>query len=247
MDVLITEATYGEPEYVFPDHQTVAAEIRAWLTETDGPVLLLGYALGRAQKLQLLAAEAGRTVYTPDGVLRVNEPIAAHLDVEFPVEAYGDETDLTSEDALVLPMTSGRIDWIQDLAADAGAAVAGFSGWAIDSSFKFRGDYDATFPLSDHCDFEELCSTVEAANPERSTPNTAPATPLPTISRARATTLRQSNRTRPHSESSEHRSAERTSPLSSTVSFSSSLSVLKITLARNGSLLSMDSDSSSGT
>jgi putative mRNA 3-end processing factor len=167
VDVLITEATYGEPEYVFPDHQTVATEIRAWLTETDGPVLLLGYALGRAQKLQLLAAEAGRTVYTTDGVLRVNEPIAAHLDVEFPVEAYGDETDLTSEDALVLPMTSGRIDWIQDLAAEAGAVVAGFSGWAIDSSFKFRGDYDVTFPLSDHCDFAELRSMVAAVEPEQ--------------------------------------------------------------------------------
>lgn len=167
VDVLITEATYGEPEYVFPDHSEVASEIVDWLADTDQPVILLGYALGRAQKLQLLADRAGRTVYTTDAVKRVNEPIEAALDVDFPARSFADDVDLTAEDALVLPMTSGRLDWIQNLADTADAPVTGFSGWAIDSSFKFRGDYDVTFPLSDHCDFSELCALVEAADPDQ--------------------------------------------------------------------------------
>ena len=166
-DVLIVEATYGEPAYKFPPHERVRAEIGAWLRETERPVILLGYAFGRAQKLQLLADRAGRDrVLTTEGVLRINEPIEAALGVEFPAELF-DDTELGPGDALVLPMTSGRIDWIDRLASEADALTAGFSGWAVDDSFKFRGDFDATFPLSDHCDFAELVELVEAVDPDR--------------------------------------------------------------------------------
>lgn len=167
-DVLITEATYGEPGYVFPEHDTLMDDIRTWLQDTDDPVLLMGYAFGRAQKLQLLANRSDRDrVFTTDAVIRVNEAIEAHLDVTFDVQRYEDETTLQSGDALILPMTSGRINWIDQLAEDTGAVKAGFSGWAIDRSFKFRGDYDVTFPLSDHCDFEELLDVVATVDPDQ--------------------------------------------------------------------------------
>ena len=167
-DVLVVEATYGEPGYVFPDHAVLADEIRTWLAETTEPVLLLGYALGRAQKLQLLAQAADRNrILTTDAVRRVNEAIEAHRNVRFDAAPYESDTELVAGDVLVLPMTSGRIDWVDRLADDAGAVKAGFSGWAVDSSFRFRGDYDVTFPLSDHCDFEELLALVETVDPER--------------------------------------------------------------------------------
>ena len=44
--------------------------------------------------------------------------------------------------------------------------TAGFSGWAIEESFKYRGDYDETFVLSDYSDFSELTVTVETLDPE---------------------------------------------------------------------------------
>jgi putative mRNA 3-end processing factor len=167
-DVLIVEATYGEPDYVFPDHAALAEEIRTWLAETTEPVILFGYALGRAQKLQLLARAADRDrVLASDAVRRVNDAIETHRDVTFDAEPFGSDTDLTTGDALVLPMTSGRIDWVDRLAGETGAIKAGFSGWAVQAAFKFRGDYDVTFPLSDHCDFEELLSLVEAVDPDR--------------------------------------------------------------------------------
>ncbi len=167
-DVLVVEATYGDPAYVFPDHDTVAAEIRSWLASTAAPVLLLGYALGRAQKLQLLADRAGRDrIFTTDAVRRVNEVVETHRDVRFDVRPYEDDTTLADGDAFVVPMTSGRINWISSLAESAGAVTAGFSGWAIEESFKFRGDFDETFPLSDHCDFTELLDLVDAVDPDR--------------------------------------------------------------------------------
>ena len=166
-DVLITEATYGEPEYTFPSHDVVAEEIRAWLNDIERPALMFGYALGRAQKLQLLAQQSDLDrVLITDAVRRVNRSIEDHLDVVFDVEMYGGDKTLEPGDALVLPMSTARFDWIDDLCADTDAIKAGFSGWAINSSFKFRGDYDVTFPLSDHCDFAELCSVVERADPD---------------------------------------------------------------------------------
>jgi putative mRNA 3-end processing factor len=167
-DVLVVESTYGEPEYVFPDHETVAGEIRTWLAETADPVILFGYALGRAQKLQLLAEEAGRDrLFTTDAVFRVNEAVESHLGVSFASDPYTSDVELRAGDALVLPMTTARIDWIASLADESGAVKAGFSGWAVDDAFRFRGDYDVTFPLSDHCDFEELVELVDAVDPER--------------------------------------------------------------------------------
>ncbi|SDG28162.1 MBL fold metallo-hydrolase [Halorientalis regularis] len=166
-DVLVIEATYGEPEYTFPSHDDIADDIHTWLRETPEPVILLGYALGRAQKLQLLAAEADRErVFTTPAVERVNEVIETHRDVTFDVDHYGEDTSLREGDALVLPMTSGRIDWVDRLATEAGAVKAGFSGWAVDQSFKFQGDYDVTFPLSDHCDFAELLDVADTVGPE---------------------------------------------------------------------------------
>jgi len=165
-DVLVVETTYGDPAYEFPDHDVVAGEIREWLAETEEPVVLFGYALGRAQKLQLLAADERERVFTTDAVERVNDVVEAYLDVSFESESYGRDVDLEPGDALVLPLTSARIDWVDALVDDAGAVKAGFSGWAVEDSFKFRGDYDVTFPLSDHCDFPELVGLVESVDPD---------------------------------------------------------------------------------
>ncbi|MFB6167910.1 MAG: mRNA 3'-end processing factor [Halobellus sp.] len=166
VDVLVTEATYGDPGYAFPPHDEVVADALAWLDETDAPVLLFGYALGRAQTLQRLAARAGRRVLTTDAVLRVNDPITTHLDVAFDADEY-DSHDLGPTDALVLPLTSARAGWIDRLRDATGALAAGFSGWAVDDSFRFRGNYDVTFPLSDHADFPALVSMVDALDPDR--------------------------------------------------------------------------------
>jgi putative mRNA 3-end processing factor len=168
VDVLVTEATYGDPAYAFPPHDDVVADVLAWLDGTDAPVLLFGYALGRAQTLQRLAARAGRRVRTTEAVLRVNDPVADHLDVTFDAVASGGAPDdLASTDALVLPLTSARADWIDRLRDETGAVAAGFSGWAVEESFRYRGGFDATFPLSDHCDHEELLALVDAVDPDR--------------------------------------------------------------------------------
>ncbi|MFW5965507.1 MAG: MBL fold metallo-hydrolase RNA specificity domain-containing protein [Halodesulfurarchaeum sp.] len=165
--VLVIESTYGEPAYRFPPQAAVEAEIIDWLEDTmDRPVILLGYALGRAQELIELAERAGRAQirYTP-AIDAINEVIAEDRGRPFPGGPRR-EFQPGAGDALILPAQTGSLSFLEELRED-GAELAGFSGWAIDSGYRFARDLDVAFPLSDHCDFEELLSVVEAVSPEQ--------------------------------------------------------------------------------
>lgn len=166
-DVLVVEATYGRPEYVFPDQDELERRIVEWLNDTvDRPVLLFGYALGRAQKLQRLVARSDRSrLLVSDAIADLNAVIETHLDVTFGARRYED-FDLDPGDVVVLPSGSARLDYVDRVTRETGALTAGFSGWALDDSFRYRGGYDEAFVLSDHADFEELCRIVDAVDPE---------------------------------------------------------------------------------
>ncbi|WP_313695201.1 mRNA 3'-end processing factor [Halorarum halobium] len=181
VDVLVVEATYGSPEYVLPPQAEVEREIHDWLADTmDRPVLLFGYSLGRAQKLQVLAAESDRErVFVTESVARITDALAPHVDATFDAAVWDADAasggsgpagsspaGLGPGDALVLPRGRATRSLAERLRTERGALAAGFSGWAIDDSFRYRGNYDATFALSDHCDFPELCALVEVADPD---------------------------------------------------------------------------------
>jgi putative mRNA 3-end processing factor len=168
-DVLVIESTYGEPTYAFAPQADLEADIRTALAERgdERPLLLFGYSLGRAQKLQFLAGDAGLDVYATRAIRRVNDVIEAHRDVTFPAEPYTDETPLEPGTALVVPSQASRANWVEGVVEETGAAKLGFSGWAVDSSFRFRGGYDEPFVLSDHADFAELVEIVERVDPDR--------------------------------------------------------------------------------
>ncbi|MDG5818251.1 mRNA 3'-end processing factor [Natronococcus sp. A-GB7] len=167
-DVLVIEATYGEPGYVLPPQETVEAEIVDWLDDAaDRPVLLFGYTLGRAQELQLLVNRSSRDrLFVTQATERINAVAEEHYDVDFDARRYRDETELGAGDALILPSQTSTLSFVDALVRDADAIKAGFSGWAINDSFQYRGDYDVTFPLSDHCDFTELVDVVRGVDPD---------------------------------------------------------------------------------
>ncbi|MEF8757039.1 MAG: MBL fold metallo-hydrolase RNA specificity domain-containing protein [Halobacteriales archaeon] len=175
VDVLILETTYGTPDYRLPPTGEVLDEIHDWLADTRGRIAVMyGYSLGRAQKLQRIAADADRgRVFVTDTVADVNAVIEAHLDVTFDVERFGDGTGATDEsdpqpgDVLVAPAGAARGSAVGGLLDREHVVTAGFSGWAIDRSFRFRRGYDAGFPLSDHADFDELVEIVRSVDPER--------------------------------------------------------------------------------
>lgn len=167
-DVLIIETTYGSPAYRFPPQAELRAEIIEWLDETrDRVAVLHGYVLGRAQKLQWLAREADRDrILVSPEIAVMNEVIEAHLDVEFGATVVTEEPTLRAGDAVVVP--NGGVDGIlRGCRVEAPVVQAGFSGWAVAPWFRNRGSLDAAFPLSDHCDFDELVQVVRAVDPDK--------------------------------------------------------------------------------
>ncbi|WP_440005478.1 mRNA cleavage and polyadenylation specificity factor-like protein [Halomicrococcus sp. SG-WS-1] len=165
-DVLVMETTYGDPAYRFPEQSALEGEIRDWLSDHDEPLFLFGYSLGRAQKLQKLARQAtNRPLVASDAIREVDDAIEAATGVTFDADPF-DASDLAGDEIVFLPSNQARSDWVDDLVERVGGLKVGFSGWAVDESFRYRGGYDRTFPLSDHCDFDELLAVVEAVDPE---------------------------------------------------------------------------------
>ncbi|WP_254612530.1 mRNA cleavage and polyadenylation specificity factor-like protein [Haloterrigena gelatinilytica] len=193
-DVLVMETTYGLPKYRFPSQEELEAEIADWIRDADDrPLFCFGYSLGRAQKLQWIAREAlagpraadggtrtdvdettatdcddlEREILVSDSIRDVNRAIETAMDgrLAFPGRPYDSLRGL-SDEIVILPTNQARADWVEAAVEREGALKAGFSGWAVDDSFLYRGNYDVTFPLTDHCDFDELLETVRAIDPE---------------------------------------------------------------------------------
>ena len=169
IDVLITESTYGKPEYVFDEQDILEQRIVDWLNETDDtPVILFGYTLGRAQELELLVKQSERDrLFVTEATEKINNVIGTAHSIDFGAERYGRDVTIGAGDALILPAQTNKLSFVDHIVRETGAMKAGFSGWAIEDSFKYRGDYDETFVLSDHSDFSELIATVETLEPKR--------------------------------------------------------------------------------
>ncbi|WP_265107788.1 mRNA cleavage and polyadenylation specificity factor-like protein [Halosolutus halophilus] len=166
-DVLVIETTYGSPEYRFPAQSDLESAIADWLRDAaDRPLFLFGYSLGRAQKLQWIAQNAtDREILVSDTIHEVTRAIESATELAFAGQPYDSLRGLTDE-IVILPSNQARSDWVETVVDREDGLKAGFSGWAVDDSFRYRGGYDVTFPLTDHCDFDELVATVREIDPE---------------------------------------------------------------------------------
>ena len=163
-DVLVIESTYGRPHFLFPDHREMVEQIARWcdtvLAEGVTPVLLC-HAIGKAQEMMLALAPYGIRFALEERCL---PGTAAYREAG---EAIPDYIELVPGQDY-----SGRVV----IAPPAGKAVirrlhryrcALVSGWAQDREFRAIFGADVAFPLSDHCDFEELLEVVERVGAEQ--------------------------------------------------------------------------------
>ncbi|MGC8556027.1 MAG: hypothetical protein ACP5NG_03350, partial [Conexivisphaera sp.] len=153
---LITESTYGRPEYRFPAHGELVDGLRRFLAEQYNqgrPAILIGYPLGKSQILQhavrgwrplisFESVEAYSRVYRELGV-DLPEPDAV---VRRPEDLLG-----LRGPATVIAPSSMRGSLVR-IADRLGAGAAWFSGWAL----RFRVPGARGFALSDHADHGEL-------------------------------------------------------------------------------------------
>lgn len=168
-DTLVIESTYGVPAYSFPEQKKVESQITDWIQDTDKPLFLFGYSLGKAQKIQHIVQNATeRPIIAHGSVKNMNDTVEEVTDLEFRAKPYGENKKLMEENGIFIGPTSfAKKDALNKLVEKVGGVKAGFSGWAADGSYQYRGGYDKTFPLSDHADFEDLVETVKQVDPEK--------------------------------------------------------------------------------
>jgi len=168
-DKLVIESTYGIPAYTLPEQKKVVKQITDWIKDNQSNLFLFGYSLGRAQKIQYIVQEAtDRPIIAHGAIIKMNKIIEKHTDLEFRAKPYKENKDLLEEGAIMIaPSRSSKADYINKLVHNHEGVKAGFSGWAAHDAFTHRGGYDETFPLSDHCGFEDLVKLVKQVDPEK--------------------------------------------------------------------------------
>ncbi len=154
-DVLVIEATYGHPKYVFPDTEELmfqAYEAIESFKRSGKQVLIHTYSLGKAQILLM-------------------SPIAELIDGIHPqIHTYNrlfSKEDFTPPDipAKSTLDNSGVFLIPRKPAKNNRTNVVNvfFTGWALNS---FHGK-NLSFPLSDHADYYGLLEIVKKTDPER--------------------------------------------------------------------------------
>ncbi|MDE1764716.1 MAG: exonuclease [Thaumarchaeota archaeon] len=169
---LITECTFGMPEYVFPKIDDTVKRVNEIISDSYSrgrPVILLGYELGKAQILSYLFSHW--QPYYHDSVKKVND-VYRNFGIVLPDSLGHSEAEssglLNKKPWLMIaPNLSGKNAFVQNMKSKYGAITIGFSGWAQSSRFAFARQHDYSIPLSDHCDYNELLQLVKVCSPEK--------------------------------------------------------------------------------
>ncbi|MHA1136229.1 MAG: MBL fold metallo-hydrolase [Candidatus Thorarchaeota archaeon] len=171
-DVLITEATYGKPEWIFPERQGVYANILDKATEIldNGRIPLFNaYSLGKAQEaIALLQSGGFRIVSGNTSIDKVCSVYNNHgVDLRHYTLSAPGVSDILEEGAVVV--SSSIRHTLHNIRKGIGNETAknledkmerySLSGWTL-GKFRERG-----FPLSAHTDFNGLVDFTKAVNP----------------------------------------------------------------------------------
>jgi putative mRNA 3-end processing factor len=165
----VTESTFGLPIYRWPRPETVFAEIHSWWRSNQmagRATLLLGYALGKTQRLLAGLDPTVGPILTHGAVERMTElyrsaavllPPTRHVTA---VEARADRLG-----ALVLaPPSADATPWARRL----GQYSSGFaSGWMAVRGARRRRSVDRGFAISDHVDWPSLMDAIAATGADR--------------------------------------------------------------------------------
>ncbi|RDE12338.1 MAG: hypothetical protein C4K47_08335 [Candidatus Thorarchaeota archaeon] len=171
-DVLVTEATYGSPEWVFPERAKVHSMIlEAARRELDRGMIPLfkAYSLGKAQEAIAVLEEGGFEVLTGNRVIdEVSKVYASHGTrlTYTPIERARQAGVLERDYAIVSSSVSNTFASLARILGEQTAneirnmtSSFNLSGWAL------RELNNSGFPLSAHSDFPGLMDFVQAVNP----------------------------------------------------------------------------------
>ncbi|MFQ6127866.1 MAG: MBL fold metallo-hydrolase RNA specificity domain-containing protein [Thermoplasmata archaeon] len=171
-DILVVEATYGKPGFVFEPKSEVIEDILSWVeTQLEsGPVAMSGYEFGKAQEIIGLMNQIDADVITTDPIADIADvyrnhgiPLKYRRYSEVSEEEKGSPHVFVVAKSMLKRPTSPEIEFLRKL----GGKTCYASGWCAIYNFERSYDIDAQFPLSDHGDFTSLISFIEDCSPKR--------------------------------------------------------------------------------
>ncbi len=168
-DVFVSETTFGQPHFVWPDTAAVVGNIVRWWhinRERGRNSVLFCYALGKAQRvLAEMLRHTGEPVHVHGEVGTLVEVYrSAGIDMvpTIPVTATS-AAELRGALVMATP-TMSRSSWLRRLGA---GSTAFCSGWMLLEGESQRRGYDMGFVVSDHADWPALVSTCQDSGAPR--------------------------------------------------------------------------------
>ena len=164
-DTLIIESTYGRPEYRFPPEEQVLdqcfATLKSWLEAGYTPVVV-AHRTGKAQELLHHLLNAGFDIALEASTWDITQRYQ-EAGMTFPSEYR--RLDNGTRDGEVVLRPPGRKKAVEGESLR--SRTMALTGWAVDPSLRYRSGAATTLPFSDHADFDDLVSYVEAVKPKR--------------------------------------------------------------------------------
>jgi Cft2 family RNA processing exonuclease len=164
-EILIMEATYGRPEYVFPEREKVIGAICEFVRDTlywGRTPVLFAYSLGKAQELIRILSERGVRLMVHESIYQI---AMIYEKTGMPLGNYElFRGRVWLDHALLCPP---QVRYGRALNAMKGKRTAFVTGWAMTGRGRSLGGFDEVFPLSDHADYRELLEYVRLANPAK--------------------------------------------------------------------------------
>ncbi|NOT76044.1 MAG: ligase-associated DNA damage response exonuclease [Cyclobacteriaceae bacterium] len=168
-NTFITESTFGLPIYKWRPQQEVMNDIKEWWKENqlqDKASVLLGYALGKMQRLIKNLQPFDHPVFAHGAIYNVNERLrAAGFDLPHIPLVTTEINKKMYRGALILGTSSSlNTPWLKKFEP---YSVGYCSGWMAVRGAKNRRSVDRGFILSDHADWNELNSVIAATGAEK--------------------------------------------------------------------------------
>lgn len=165
----ISECTFGMPVYKWKPQAQIFTGINNWWrhnVETGVATVLVGYSLGKAQRiLQNLDLSIGK-VYTHGVIENTNEALRRNGVSLNPTERITFETprDEIRKGLVIAPPSSVGTPWMRKFQP---YSFGYCSGWMAIRGAKRRRAADRGFTLSDHADWDGLISAIDATGCEK--------------------------------------------------------------------------------
>lgn len=165
----ISECTFGLPVFVWKDQTEIRKEILAWHNqnvELGQHTILVGYSLGKAQRLLHLLRDFNGCFYTHKAIHQTTKVLresGIDLPATKPLSNAVESKDLRGN-IIMVPPAAADSTAIKKL-GKASTGVA--SGWMALRGMRRRRSVDRGFVLSDHADWPGLNQAIRATGAEQ--------------------------------------------------------------------------------